>query len=79
MNARLFNLLCVAIVVAVGAAAIVMVQSGPDGGHFSLDGIGSPLPQLDLGLSLVILFDFGLMITALVWVFKDGPEQGPPE
>jgi hypothetical protein len=73
MNARHFNLFCIAVIVAVGAVAIVAVQTVPGGGSVSLAALTdhAPLPPLDLALSLVILFDFGLMVTALVWLFGD--------
>ena len=77
MNARHFNLFCIAVIVAVGAAAILAVQSVPGGGHVSiaLPTEGALFPSLDLALSLVILFDFGLMVAALVWLFGDRPES----
>ena len=79
MNARHFNLFCIAVIVAVGAVAIVAVQTVPGGGSVSLAALtdGASFPPLDLTLSLVILFDFGLMVTALVWLFGDRTE--PPE
>ena len=70
MNARHFNLFCIAVIVAVGAAAIFAVQTMAGGGHVSFSALTDRVsfPPLDLGLSLVILFDFGLMVTALVWL-----------
>ena len=79
MKARHLNLFCIAVIVAVGAAAIMAMQSMPGGGHVGIDfppdeGL---FPPLGLALSLVILFDFGLLVTALVWLYGDrteGPE-----
>lgn len=81
MNPRHLNLFCIAVIVAVGAAAIIGVQSVSGGGHVDMAGLtaGSPLPTMDLTLSLVILFDFGLLVAALVWVFRDEPGRGPPK
>lgn len=81
MNARTFNLLCVAAIIIVGAVAIAVVETSPNGsqGIPGLEGGALPAVQpLDLTLSLVILADFGLMLTALVWMFKDGPPSRPP-
>lgn len=83
MNARTFNLICVAVIIAVGAAAIAVVETSPHGSSLGIPGLeGGELPvvqPLDLTLSLVILADFGLMVTALVWVFKDDPSARPPD
>lgn len=79
MNARHFNLFCIAVIVAVGAVAIFAVQTVPGGGHVSLSALTDRVsfPPLDLSLSLVLLFDFGLMVTALVWLF--GSRTDPQE
>ena len=77
MKARHFNLFCIAVIVAVGAAAILAVQSVPGGGHMGIafPPDGALFPSLDLALSLVILFDFGLLVTALVWLYGDRTEE----
>jgi hypothetical protein len=80
VSPRKFNLICILAIVAVGAAAMVMVNLGPSHGEFEFpasvvsgEGTASPLvlQPLDLGLSLAVVADMGLMTLGLVILFKD--------
>ncbi|NLK25830.1 MAG: hypothetical protein GX307_04550 [Euryarchaeota archaeon] len=84
MNTRTFDLICIAVIIITGVVAISVVQTSPHGKSLDIPGLDtngeglSTIQPLGLTLSLVILPDFGLMVAALVLVFKDESEPRPP-
>ena len=82
MNPRTFNLICVVAIIAVGAAAMFMVQASAEDGATDLPAqaevqeVSSSsnavmLQPLNLGLALAVVADLGLMTLGLVILFKD--------
>lgn len=84
MNARTFNIICLAAIITVGALAITMVELSPNNIHFEFSsgaegGSAAPLLQpLSVGVALAILLDVGLMLAGLIILFKDEPGPRSP-
>ncbi len=82
MNPRTFNLICIAAIIAVGAAAMFMVQASAEERTSDLPAqaevqeVSSAsnamvVQPLSLGLALAVVADLGLMTLGLVILFKD--------
>jgi hypothetical protein len=78
VSPRKFNLFCILAVIAVGAAAMVMIEVSPSHGAIDLpaattdgDSTVMVVQPLDLGMALAITVDMGLMTAGLVILFKD--------
>ena len=80
MNPRTFNFICIAVIIAVGAAAMFMVQASEED-RASESPIQAEIQEassnavvlqpLNLGLALAVVADLGLMTLGLVILFKD--------
>ncbi|MBI0584561.1 MAG: hypothetical protein ISF22_10100 [Methanomassiliicoccus sp.] len=82
MDPRKFNAICILAIIAVGALAIVMVETsprsdaiGPAATASLSDDILASVPAvqpLEIGIALAVVADLGLMTLGLVILFGDG-------